>query len=355
MPVAAPDRRIEGEVALMAASYDDWIGRARTHIAEGRPIDALACFREAARLGPGAVDPLRGMAESLWRLGKAREAVAAWREAATRNAGDLPSWQALAEAALFIGDDALAREAAGHVRAGAADNKVARFVEACEGLASPDTRAAACAALEAMIASKVHLVRRPHMAGALARALAAVGPNECEGLRRLLAAQAANLPFELVPAIAPRVQPALLRARIDAAGAGDVDALRRVAVALPRGELAQAAADRYSTLCAQCFAPDVGLGWPRRTAGERLRVIVIADTGAAPAEPGDAEDPLVALLAALQDVKGRVDLAVCTFGAGQPMVERLAATTLTATRVAQLPDTPDVNRRARSPRRMPTS
>jgi predicted O-linked N-acetylglucosamine transferase (SPINDLY family) len=327
----------------MAASYDDWIGRAQAHIAEARPIDALACYREAARLAPGAADPLRGMADSLWRLGKAHEAVAAWREAVTRNPGDLSSWQALAEASIVVGDDALAREAARHVRASAPGTRVASFIEACAGLASPQTRDAACATLEAMIASKPHVVRRPHMAALLARALAALDMSECEGLRRALAAHAANLSFELLPAIAPFVHAGVLRARIAAAGeAGDVDALRRVALALARGELAQAAADRYSELCVRQFATGVSLLWPRRTAGERLRLIVIADDGDAPAALAAQPDALARLLIALEGMNDHVDLAVCTFGAGQPMVERLAGTALLATRVSHLQDAPDL-------------
>ncbi|HEV8502734.1 MAG TPA: tetratricopeptide repeat protein [Casimicrobiaceae bacterium] len=327
----------------MAASYDDWISRAREHIAEARPIDALTCYREAARLGPGTAEPLRGMADSLWRLGKTREAVAAWREAVTRQVDDLPSWQALAEASIFVGDDALAQEAARHVRAGESGNRFARFIEACHELASPQTRATACAALEAIVVSKLRFIRRPHVAGALARALAAIDQDECQGLRRALAAHAASLPFDLMPAVAPLAAADVLRARIDSASVtDDLDALRRVALAMGRDELGQRAADRYSRLCMQKFEPDVSLGWPRRTAGERLRVIVIADAYDATEAHAAHDDRLSPLLAALQRMSEHVELSVGTFGAGQPMVDRLASTSLTATRVAQMPDAPDV-------------
>ena len=180
-PAASTDRRAEVAAALMAASYDDWISRAREHIAEARPIDALTCYREAARLGPGTAEPLRGMADSLWRLGKTREAVAAWREAVTRQVDDLPSWQALGR-----GVDLRRRRRAGagsrratcaraHPATGSRDSS--RHVT---GLASPQTRAAAGVALEAIVVSKPRFIRRPHVAGALARALAAIDQDECQ-------------------------------------------------------------------------------------------------------------------------------------------------------------------------------
>ena len=49
---------------------------------EGRPVDAMLCFRRASRADPRAPDPQFVLGEVLWQLGRLPEALAAWREAA---------------------------------------------------------------------------------------------------------------------------------------------------------------------------------------------------------------------------------------------------------------------------------
>ena len=336
----------------MAASYDDWIGRARAHLAEARPIDALSCFRKAARLAPRAIEPCTGMAESLWRLGKTLEAIAAWREALARSPEHLPTWQALAQAATFVGDDALAVQAAEHVRASMPGNTHARFVIACANLGLPAIRDAACTALQDIFASKPHFLKRPGVAHALARAMARVDAGDCRPLRSALAARADVMPLDLLASVAVYAATDVLRARIDEAHlAEDADGLRQIAYALAQGigvggdgemaALSQHAADRYCALCAAHFAATVPLLWPYRTAGARARLIVLADTaeGAATAMPVAAFNSVIS---ALQVAGARIDLAVAVFGDGQRMVERLRSTSFIAARVTQMPERPDI-------------
>jgi tetratricopeptide (TPR) repeat protein len=241
----------------MAASYDDWIGRAQAHLAEARPIDALSCFRKAARRAPRAIEPCSGMAESLWRLGRTQEAIAAWREALARSPGHLPTWQALAQAATFVGDDALAVQAAQQVRASMPRNTHARFVAACADLGAPASRDAACAVLQDIFAAKPHFLNRPGVAHALARAMAPLDAGDCHALRSALASRADAIPLDLLAGVALFAATDVLRARVDGAhSAEDADSLRQIANTLARGAgadggmaaLSQHAADRYAAL-----------------------------------------------------------------------------------------------------------
>ncbi|HEY7944988.1 MAG TPA: hypothetical protein VIH15_10840, partial [Casimicrobiaceae bacterium] len=195
----------------MAASYNDWKKRAHAHLAEGRAIDALSCFRKAARMQPRAREPFSGIAESLWRLGKLHEAIAAWREAATRMPNYLPTWQALAEAATFVGDDALALQAATRILATSPNDARARFIDASALLADaaqPGTQCdatqldAACSTLAGLVETAPAIVRTPHMAQALARALSKCAADSCLSLRRALAAFADTMALDLVAQVA---------------------------------------------------------------------------------------------------------------------------------------------------------
>ncbi len=342
----------------MAAAYGDWLARARTHLDDGRVLDALSCFRKAARLAPRAGEPLDGIADALWRLGKPEEAIVAWREAVARNPGNVPAWQAIADAASLVGDDALAGEATAHVLKAAPENKRALFVDACARLADPQAQATACVTLLEIVKSRPRLLERPQMARPLVRALARSGPGICLPLRKAIAAHADALALDLVAQVAPWVEPSKLRARLDMRCApGDIDALRVIANALAShatGQaadqtrlLAQHAADRYSALCAAAFAADVPLMWPRRAAGARVRVVVLADAtnaGDAGTAAGAVDSQLSAfelLLAALQQGADRIELSIGAFGSAQRAVELLHSTSFVGARVTQMPAMPD--------------
>ncbi len=114
---AVAGRRAEGEVALMALSYDDWKNRAREHLDQGRVVDAFACFGKASRMKPNAPAPHMGMAEALWRLDRPAQALATWRALVQRKPDYLPAWMALAEASALTRDLGGAREAATQVLA----------------------------------------------------------------------------------------------------------------------------------------------------------------------------------------------------------------------------------------------
>ena len=334
----------------MAVSYDDWLARAREHLAASLALDALSCFRKAARAKPGARAPIVGIAEALWRLGKPHEAVAAWREAAQRTPNEPRGWQSLADAAAAVGDDVLANEAALRVLAGAPHGRRARFIADTARLVDPSTREEAAAALISLLQQAPHLARSPHLGHALARALAKVGVDDCVALRKLLAADPIDLQTSLVGQVAAFVPLAVLRTIVDRDVAiDDIDDMRVLALAIARGMsgrdadvdgrrmLAQRAAARYCAQCAAFFAADVPPLWPQRTAGDRARIIVVVD-GARLDADGIAWSSLESALFAMAP---RCEIAIAAFGDAAIVVPRLQASGLVA-RLSQMPEHPDI-------------
>ena len=109
-------RRAARAPQVMAANaFADWLERGRTHQNEGRPADAIPCFRRAAREDPRSPVPHFHLGEALWQLGLTTDALQAWRTAAGLDRTFLPPRLALAEAAMTHGDfasaSAVAREA----------------------------------------------------------------------------------------------------------------------------------------------------------------------------------------------------------------------------------------------------
>ncbi len=340
----------------MAVAFSDWIEIGRTHLTEGRAIDALSCFRKAARLQPRAYGPFVGIAESLWRLGRTREAIAAWQEAAERLPSHLPTWQSIMHAATFVGDDAIALQAAERVQSVMPTDVRARYVIALAKLADPAERDAMLERLPRLIERAPSVLRAPFMGLALARALDASDAIAPPRLREMIADRVELVVLGLVGHAASHIPAEALAARVEAAAAAEeLDALRKLALAisaLAAGDgvadgsegavayriLAQRAAERYSALCLSLHAPDVPLLLPCRTAGARVRVIVLVDTLAI-----DADDRhWRALAEGLRESVARLDLAFAAFGDAQRIVDRLPSSGLAAARVTQMPAQPDI-------------
>ena len=89
---------------MTAAAFDDWLARGRVHLGEGRPTDAIPCFRRAAREDPRSPVPHFHLGEVLWQLGLADDAVRAWQASADLDKTFSPPRLALAEVALTRGD-----------------------------------------------------------------------------------------------------------------------------------------------------------------------------------------------------------------------------------------------------------
>jgi protein O-GlcNAc transferase len=339
----------------VAATYDDWRERARAHLAAGNALDALSCFRHAARLRPDARGPRAGIAESLWRLGRPLDAIGVWREALQHHPDHLPMWQALADAAAFVGDPALASEAAARVLAADPQHRRARVIEACVRLADPATRDAAADDLWQALAAAPHLARQPHLARMLANALGALPGGACADLRRALATlvtadrSAPQWPLATIAAAAASLPTALLSdAVLRDVPAAETDDLRLLACALViaddgrddavRATLAQRAAQRYGALCVERYGAGTPLLWPRRGAGAAARILVLVDAAFAGADDALWER----LVAMLRRAGAGAHWSFAVFGDAARIVERLREALPAAVQATQLPPAPDV-------------
>ena len=278
---------------MAAPDFAQWLARGRSHQFEGRPVDAMLCFRRALRAEPRASDPRFHLGEVLWQLGRIPAAVSAWREAIDIAPDHLAPRLALAEALLATGDAAGARDAAARVLAIAPVQPRIELVAAVATLtlaaAAGDTDESSRALRDVAQALRrdTALARVDAIAGPLALALDRVGDSPAR--RDMLAVVASSvgdvaaMPALLVAQLVERADvdvAALLAAAIARSyAASDHDALRRIArAAYATGNpLASSLGALYAKLCAQSFAATVPLLWPRRTAGDRLRVIAVID------------------------------------------------------------------------------
>ena len=285
-------RKRGGTIMSAASESAEWVARGRTHQWEGRAVDAMLCFRRASRADPRAADPYFVLGEALWQLGRVHDSLSAWREAARLAPTFLAPRQALAEASLATGDPTAARASAEDVLSLAPGNARAELIAAITRLIDDDA-ATARAAIEDAFEREPSLALVATLTGPLALALDCMKmtPERDAMLERIADApqMLAAAPLLLLAlaiehaAVKAGTQAEATRSLIEATRAHhvaqtDLDALRRIALAVARFD--RTAADeivmRYSALCAALLAPSVPLGWPRRTAGERTRVLLLA-------------------------------------------------------------------------------
>jgi hypothetical protein len=163
---------------MTAAAFDDWLARGRVHLGEGRPTDAIPCFRRAAREDPRSPVPHFHLGEVLWQLGLADDAVRAWQASADLDKTFSPPRLALAEVALTRGDFAVAADNARRRRASPGDARAhltalrrARCGCATSRKRRPLRRATGCRSEpSARRAGRVGRARRRDSAGVATRA-----------------------------------------------------------------------------------------------------------------------------------------------------------------------------------------
>jgi len=266
---------------MAANAFADWLARGRAHQGEARPADAIPCFRRAAREDPRSPVPHFHLGEVLWQLGLTTEALQAWRTAAGLDRTFLAPRLALAEAAMTHGDFASASVVAREALLLAPHDARARATSIAASAATGDRGDIVVAA--SLFAADPALARIPSLAMALAAALAAVPESEeRDALLRTIAPHAATLPAGLLASLAES------GAAIPDSVAGrpwtlaDAEALRRLAVLMQRSNthVAERLAIAYSALCGSLPPPPVPLVWPRRTAGQALRVAWLCPTPA---------------------------------------------------------------------------
>jgi tetratricopeptide (TPR) repeat protein len=274
-----------------------WLARGRDHQYGGRAVDAMLCFRRALREAPENSDARFHLGEVLWQLGRLPDAIAVWKDAAQRAPQLKPSHQALAEALLGTGEPAAASEAAARVIALEPDNPQAGTIIAIGRLWKGDSTAmvSICDA----IARHWEVLLSTAIGGSLALAIDREPERETNAtiIDTVLAAvsdgtRVAAMPASLFAlalerlAKRPDVADDSRRIWVDAAlgrpwAVRDHDAVRRVAFAIagfaPResAELAQ----YYAAMCLHVERGGAPILWPRRTAGKRLRVVVLSGEG----------------------------------------------------------------------------
>lgn len=260
-----------------------WLERGRTHQREGRPADAIPCYRRAAREAPTSALPHFHLGEVWWQLGRPAAALQAWRRAADLDATFVAPRLALVEAGLHEGEYALARDAAAQIATTTPGDQRVRVTHRVAAAAAGDP--AALAVLAPLLAADAALAQAPPIARALAHAIDRAEPDAGQALVASLAPETATLPPVLVAALVARgvALPASFASRpftLD-----DRQALRALAVAL-RGrdaELAGRLADAYCALTAALPRPAVPFLWPQRTRGRALRLAWVLPAPAAPA------------------------------------------------------------------------
>ncbi len=360
----AHPRGAEGAVVLMASpAYPDWLARGRGHLQQGRPIDAMLCFRRAIRAGPRAVEASFHLGEALWQLGQVRDAIAAWREASALAPDSAAVLLPLAESLLATGDAAGARDVAAHALAVTppAEQAIALHATALHAVARLTLGDAGAGedpfvALTRVLDRHLPLFAIPTVAGPLALALDAARerPGRAAFLARLARRPAplAEAPPLLLALVlehaladtggdADDVRGALLQ---QAAARGyapdDHDALRRIALAAARLRAPAAAVlgAHYASLVAFACAAPLPLPWPRRCAGDRLRVVALVGP--------DGDEAAHAALARLAAAAGEdCDVTLALFGAApRDPSPADAVRALPALALSPLPDVAEARR-----------
>ncbi len=319
---------------MSSPEYRQWLKRGRGHQWNGRAIEAMLCFRRAQRIDPRPSDAPFHLGEVLWQLGRAPDAIAAWRDAAAANSDHLAPNLALAEALLEAGDVAGAADAADAALRIAPHNAratiIASLARLLQGSDSVDG-----AVILPLLERDRRWLEMPAIARSLGLALDRHPdlPGRDALLARLRRAETLA-----------RAHPLLLALVIEAEASGGADgvmsasligvarersyrreeheALRRIAVAVGRFDIAigNELRERYSRLCIETFNPAVPLGWPIRSAGGRLRILVLL-TGAA---IDSAAQKALAAIAGLS--RERFDVAVATLDRATPEVMAAART-----------------------------
>ena len=342
-------RRTQGAPPRMTVQmYADWVARGRTHQWEGRPVDAMLCFRRALRESSRGVEALFHLGEVLWQIGRLPDAIGAWKQACESAPNFAPGLQALGEALLGVGEFANARLVADRTLELLPREPRASAVAAIAGLAlgEPSSQAAHRVALVECIQRAPEVLGVPAIGGMLAVELDRRRHDDvldalvrCTGDANAVASWPAlllALACERAAEVGARATalPALLAAAGQRTfSPAEHEALRRIAAVAQGGSGARSLASRYEQLCTGTLASPVPLLWPRRTRGSAIRVVALVAADA-------LADP------ALEELRRHVrahggTLAVAAIGGGSAVVSEDGELRLP---LAPIPDVNDARR-----------
>ena len=270
---------------MLDADYGEWLARGQAHQQAGRPIDAMVCYRRALKANRHAVQAHFHLGEVLHALGSDDEARAAWRQAITWQPRHVPSLFFLADAARRAGAAADAAEAYRRVLAIEPHHASARSGLVLALLAQGDE--AALPELTRQLASGATFDRFDELARLLAAAPSS--PNRHALLATIDSLRPAEIPPLLLALLAEDAQSvtsgtdsrawALERAAELAPTIDDPEALRRLALVAATLQPQCRWPERYAVRCMVAFSPTAPVLWPRRTAGDRLRIAYLVTPG----------------------------------------------------------------------------
>jgi protein O-GlcNAc transferase len=268
---------------IIDPAYGDWLARGKNHQQAGFPIDAMLCFRKAATANRHSVLASFHLGEVLSTLRLRDDAIAAWRAALSMQPRHVPSLLAIADELL-------------RARAYADAAPFYRQVLAIE-TNSPEARAGLALALIGAgdpqgFADVANLIAsgttRTVAWDELTRGVAAAAPSPARSLllERIEAMPGGDAPAPLLALAAEdaasRGQEARARALVNrleslSPAVDDVEALRWLALAAEGSASAPALATRYAARCVQAHAPTNPVQWPRRAAGDSIRVAYLIE------------------------------------------------------------------------------
>jgi len=260
-----------------ATEYGQWLSRGREHHQAGRLIDALLCYRRALGANAYAVQARYRLGEILRELGRDDEARAVWRSGVMLQPGHVPLQLSLAGAARRAGAYDEAMEIYQDVLARRPEHKGARFGLVMSRIARGDE--AAYGDLEEVFDEVVKGRRWADLTRDLEGAAASASRRAF--LAELASKRDIELPSKLLVFMAEdmveagdraRASDLLARAERTVPPVEDADVLRRLARVSASIGASHPWAEQYALVCSA--EPTVGapLAWPRRTAGESLRV-----------------------------------------------------------------------------------
>ncbi len=268
---------------MTAADEGAWLARGHAHRRAGRTVDALLCYREAITANRYAIQAHFHLGQVLRDLGHDGEAFDAWRTVLTLQPRHLPTLFAFGAAARRIGKTMESAEAYRRAMAFEPQSTQARYGFALTRLATGDVDAYAeiqrsiddgtvfgeSQELERLLLAAPVSPRRQALIGELARR----GNDGAPAWLAAMAAEDAAARGEDEQALA------WLESAEPEGPTAAPEALRLLALAAARVAPESPWAARYAAQCTALHTAEVPLGWPRRTAGDVLRVAYLIAPG----------------------------------------------------------------------------
>ena len=306
---------------MIAADKGAWLARGHAHRRAGRTVDALLCYREALAADRYAIQAHFHLGEVLRDLGHDGDAFDAWRTVLTLQPRHLPTLLAFGAAARRIGKTAESAEAYRRAMAFEPQSLQARYGLALTRLAAGDLDA--YPEIQRSIDDGIAFEEPQELARLL---LAAPGSPR----KQTLIGQLARRGNDSVPVwlaavaaedAAARGERAQALAWLESAEPGvptaPLEALRLLALAAARVVPESPWAERYAARCTALHAAEVPLGWPRRTAGDVLRVAYLIAPGR-PLRVGTVEIEPDRYLREVVAAHPRERIAAVVFDVGAP-------------------------------------